>query len=69
METANKSFNDKIIKLDDRVDNIEMAEGQQQSKLQHLETENSKLKDSLSYLQSQSMRNNLVFCNIAEKQN
>lgn len=69
MEAANKSVNEKISKLDDRVDNIEMTEGQQQSKLHQLETENCKLRDSISYLQSQSMRNNLVFCNIDEVPN
>ena len=31
-----------------------------------LEKENSKLQGTISYLQSQSMRNNLIFCNIKE---
>ena len=54
--------NDKLNKVDDRVDGL--AEGLHRDRLTQLEKEHSKLHGTISYLQSQSMRNNLFFCNI-----
>jgi DNA repair exonuclease SbcCD ATPase subunit len=59
----------KISNMEDRVDHIEVSETETVSKIQQLERENASLKDSLLYVQSQSMRNNLVFGGISESAN
>jgi len=64
VEDKTKETNDKLNKVDDRVDGLELAEGLHRDRLTQLEKENSKLHGTISYLQSQSMRNNLFFCNI-----
>jgi vacuolar-type H+-ATPase subunit I/STV1 len=61
-----KAGDEKIDKITDRVESVELATGLNNDKLQQLEQENKTLKDSISYLQSQSMRNNLIFGNIEE---
>lgn len=66
VEDKTKITNDKINTIDERVEGLEFAEGLSRDKLTQLEEQNEKLKDTISYLQSQSMRNNLVFCNIKE---
>ncbi len=55
-------------KTEDRVEAAEYHMGATESRVQHIEEENARLKDSLVYLQSQSMRNNLIFGNIPETQ-
>lgn len=69
VEDKSKATNEKLNKVDERVDNLELAEGLNRDKLTQLEKENTKLQDTVSYLQSQSMRNNLIFCNIKEEPN
>ena len=49
-----------------RVDNLEFSLGIQEEKIDTLQKEVGKMKENMTYLQSQSMRNNLVFCNIQE---
>jgi len=66
---SSKELSEKFTKLDDRVDNVEFRDGQKESRIHKLEQDNEKLKDTISYLQSQSMRNNLIFGNITEAVN
>ncbi len=47
---CNKEIRDKCIKLDDRLDNVELREGQKESRLHKLEEANANLKDTISYL-------------------
>ena len=63
-----KEYDSKINHIGERVHGIEFSNSEAQEKLDNLTKENDKLKDSLVYLQSQSMRNNLIFCNIEEKE-
>ncbi|XP_053408727.1 uncharacterized protein LOC123559383 isoform X2 [Mercenaria mercenaria] len=48
-------------KIDERIERIEFIMGEYQSRIQKIERENGDLRDKLTYLKSQTMRNNLVF--------
>lgn len=69
IDSKTKSMDDKIGKIQDQVDSVEMVAGFGQDRMQQLEQENKVLKESITYLQSQSMRNNLIFGNIEESPN
>ncbi|KAL4240036.1 hypothetical protein ACF0H5_000831 [Mactra antiquata] len=62
-------MNVKVMKLDKRVDNAEFVDKSDKDTLETLTKENEKIKESLTYMKSQSMRNNLIFSNITEKAN
>lgn len=64
-----KTIDDQMMKVDERLDNVEFQSCERADRLDDLVKENEKLKDSIAYLQSQSMRNNLIFCNIDELPN
>ncbi len=64
-----KTIDSKIIEAGSKVESIEFSLGQAQSEISFLRQSESKAKDDLLYLQSQSMRNNLIFGNIEEKEN
>ena len=64
-----KAASEKFQSIEERVVDVEFVSSQVDSKLEYLSQENAKLKDSMSYLQSQSMRNNLIFCGIEELPN
>ena len=68
IRTNHKEYDSKISHIDERVHGIEFSNSEAQEKLDNLTMENDKLKESLVYLQSQSMRNNLIFCNIEENE-
>ncbi len=70
IHVSDKSKEDsvRLNKLDDRLDTVEFTSGSAHDKITAMEKENAKLKDSVVYLQSQSMRNNLIFGNIPESQ-
>ena len=59
-----KQSDKKVHSLGERKDNVEFSLGLVREKMSNLEQENKRVKDDLLYLQSQSMRNNLVFGNI-----
>ena len=63
-----KKSEDRINILCDKTDNLDFSLGEACDKIKLLETTNKQLKDDLTYIQSQSMRNNLVFGNIFEKE-
>ena len=64
-----KKSDEKLNTVSDRCDSVEYSVGVANDQLSHMHEENAKLKDDLLYLQSQSMRNNLVFANIEESNN
>ena len=64
-----KQSKEKVDSLGERTDNVEFSLGLVSEKMSNLEQENKRVKEDLLYLQSQSMRNNLVFGNIEEKEN
>ena len=61
-----KKTDSRITTVEDRVDSVEFSTSTAQETITRLETENDKLKQSMVYLQSQSMRNNLLFSGIPE---
>ena len=63
LDKFTKKTDEKIQKADERLDNLEFTAGERYDEIKQLEKENNK------YSQSQSMRNNLSFCNIEELQN
>lgn len=65
----NKSLDTKISRVETVADDAGFAAGHAQDKVTQLEKQNSALKDELVYIQSQSMRNNLIFSNIPEDVN
>ena len=69
VEKDKKDNSDKINVVYERLDNVEFCGTDYFEKIRLLEQDNQKLKDNLTYLQSQSMRNNLIFGNIADDQN
>ena len=66
LNDINKSVIEKLSSTDDRADNLEFSLGKAHDAISSMGTESQKLKESVTYLQSQSMRNNLIFCNIPE---
>ena len=62
-----KKYENKTNEVNDRVDRLQFELGQAKSLIDEMQLKNDKLSDSLNYVTSQSMRNNLVFSNIYEK--
>ena len=61
-----KCTDEKINKLEDRVEVVEYAGSRNDSKLEDLQKINTELKGEISYLKSQQMRNNLLFGGVPE---
>ena len=55
-----------ITKISDRIDTFEFALGTAHEQITQLNSDKKRMQDSILYLQSQSMRNNLVFSGITE---
>ena len=64
-----KHYNEKSMKVCERVDNLEMSVGMAGDVITQLRKAQSNIQDTLLYVQSQSMRSNLVFTNIKESIN
>ena len=64
-----KQTQEKIHNMEDNLDAITLSAGLSADGLQQIQRENSELKEKITYLQSQSMRNNLIFGNITESVN
>ncbi|WAR21945.1 hypothetical protein MAR_015919 [Mya arenaria] len=58
----------RVNSVEDRVSNLEFSLSTAQSEIDQLHKSEAKTKDDLFYVQSQSMRNNLIFGNIPEPQ-
>ena len=63
-----KATNDKLENLDTRTDNIDFIVGETQDRMTELENENSKLKDTILNLKSDSLRDTLIFGGLPEEQ-
>ena len=68
-EKDRKDHADKMMVVNDRLENLEFSGGELCDKLERLENDNKKLQEKMTYLQSQSMRNNLIFTNLPEDEN
>ena len=62
----NKKMGERVHNVEEKVDATDFSLGLMSDKVIHLEKERDLLKDEVVYLQSQSMRNNLIFGNIPE---
>ena len=67
LEDRNKQVEQRVMRVEDRIDESDISSAMMTSRLAQLEKENENLKDDLVYLKSQSMRNNLVFVGITEE--
>lgn len=65
----NTKITDKVTAVEDKSDNVALAVGLAQDKIQELESANEKLKSSLTDIEAQSMRNKLVFGGLEEDEN
>ena len=68
-EKDRKDHADKMMVVNDRLENLEFSGGELFDKLERLENDNKKLQEKMTYLQSKSMRNNLIFTNLPEDEN
>ncbi|KAH3775741.1 hypothetical protein DPMN_177418 [Dreissena polymorpha] len=57
---------ERVTRLEDKVDAADFHSAQLSERVQELEKERDTLRNNLTYLQSQFMRNNLIFTGIAE---
>ena len=64
-----KDNKEAINKINDKLDTFEFALGTAHEQITQLNNEKKRMQDSLLYLQSQSMRNNLVFSGLNEDSN
>ena len=64
-----KDNKEAINKINDKLDTFEFALGTAHEQITQLNNEKKRMQDSLLYLQSQSMRNNLVFTGLTEDSN
>ncbi|KAH3817607.1 hypothetical protein DPMN_119146 [Dreissena polymorpha] len=56
----------RVTRLEDKVDGADIHAAQLSERMQELEKERDTLRDNVSHLQSQTMRNNLIFTRVAE---
>ena len=62
----NKDIQENASKLTDELKNLQICLSQANDKISKLKTDKGNIEDNLLYVQSQSMRNNLMFSNIQE---
>lgn len=61
MDEKNKWFRESLIDVENKVESMDFDAEKISDKVSKLVTEKNTIKDDLVYLQSQSMRNNLIF--------
>jgi len=66
MENRAKRRDERLDRLEDRVDGIDIGVARVESRLTDLEKQRGELRDDMTYMTSQSTKNNLVFTNIPE---
>ena len=66
LEDKNKKVTERVVAVEEKVESTDFALGMLSDKVVTLEKERNLLKDEVTYLQSQSMRSNLLFSNIPE---
>ncbi|KAH3768337.1 hypothetical protein DPMN_169549 [Dreissena polymorpha] len=69
MDTVTKDTRDKVDRVENKIDSVGVDIERAKRKILDLEKDNSKLREDMNYVQSQSMRNNLIFGNIPEEPN
>ena len=69
IDKGDKALGDRLEKVENMTDTSQFAVGEAHDKIARLEKEKGEMKEELNYLQSQSMRNNLIFSNIKEEIN
>jgi predicted nuclease with TOPRIM domain len=62
-----KTLDNTLTSIAERCERVEFISAEYQSRVEELEKENSSLKDKVTYLESQSMRNNLVLSGFKEE--
>lgn len=66
LEDKNRKIAEKVTIVEEKVESTDFALGLLNDKIVHLEKERDELNQEVTYLQSQSMRSNLLFSNIQE---
>ncbi|XP_052793207.1 uncharacterized protein LOC128227051 [Mya arenaria] len=61
-----KGVGERVVLIEDKMESVDLNLGIAVERIQSLEKQQIVLKDELCYIQSQSMRNNLIFGNIPE---
>ena len=69
VQDSNISNSETMNKITDKVDNFELLLAQANSQILQLQNEKVSMNNTLNYVQSQSMRNNLVFSGVKEDVN
>lgn len=69
LDDVNKRFDDRVSTCESKIDSLEFNDITKKSEFDQLAKHNCELKDELTYLKSQSMRNNLIFGGIEESAN
>jgi len=65
-EDRSKKVEERVSRVEDKVDGADIHAAELAERVHELEKERDTLRDNVSYLQSQSMRNNLVFTSVPE---
>ena len=68
IQERDKRYGEKLNLVEERFESTDFSVGLLNDKVLNLQTENVQLKENIVYLQSQSMRNNLVFTGIPESE-
>jgi chromosome segregation ATPase len=66
LEDKVKKVDERVVRLEDKVDGADIHVAEMAERIQDLERQREGLRDDVSYLQSQTMRNNLIFVGIPE---
>lgn len=69
IDRITKEHSEKLNRVENKVDSVDIELDGARKRISDLEREKDKLKDDINYVQSQSMRNNLIFGNIPEEVN
>ena len=66
VEDRNRNFGEQVTRVEEKTDNIDFALSAANSKVSELEKQRNTLQEEVVFLQSQSMRTNLIFGGIPE---
>ncbi|KAH3898163.1 hypothetical protein DPMN_022382 [Dreissena polymorpha] len=68
LDKFTNEISDKVNRVEHKVDSVDIELEGARRRIADLERDKDKLKEDMNYVQSQSMRNNLIFGNISEVQ-
>ncbi|KAH3722076.1 hypothetical protein DPMN_065027 [Dreissena polymorpha] len=66
LEDRVRKVDERVTRIEDKVDGADINAAQLSERVQELEKQRDTLRDNITYLQSQSMRNNLIFTGLSE---